>query len=255
MKVSAVIITYNEEKNIERCLQSLEGIADEIVVVDSFSTDKTKEICDLFSQKIRFFQHSFEGYSHAKNLACSYATFPYLLSLDADELLSDTLKKNLIKEKQEGFRCDGYLLNRLTNYCGKWIRYCGWYPDRHLRLWKKELGMFERNIHETVSLRSKNIGRIPGDILHYSYYAMEEHVAQVNRFTTIAATDAFQRGKRIGLFMIFVKSLWSFFRCYIIKCGFLDGYNGFFICVTSSYYTFLKYAKLYKKQRSIKEEK
>ena len=135
--ISVVIITFNEEKNIGRCLESVKNIADEIVVLDSFSTDKTEEIC--LQHGASFFQHPFDGHIEQKNRAITYATYPHILSLDADEVLSPELEQS-IKAVKENWQADGYYFNRLTNYCGKWIRHCGWYPDRKLRLWDSRKG-------------------------------------------------------------------------------------------------------------------
>lgn len=137
IKLSAVIITYNEEDNIERCLESLEKTADEILVVDSFSSDRTAEICK--SKGVEFIQHSFEGHIEQKNYALSRASNDYVLSLDADEALSDKLIQSIRAAKQN-WSTNGYSVNRLTNYCGKWIRHCGWYPDKKIRLWDKRKG-------------------------------------------------------------------------------------------------------------------
>ena len=134
IKLSCAIITLNEERNVARCIESLAGIADEIVVIDSGSTDATEAICRSYG--VKFIQHDFEGYVEQKNFAVSQCAFEYILSLDADELLSEELKES-ISEIKNNWDKDGYSFNRLTNYCGKWIRHCGWYPDRKLRLFKK----------------------------------------------------------------------------------------------------------------------
>ena len=137
IKLSSVIITFNEERNIGRCIESLAGIADEIVVVDSGSTDDTEAICRSFG--VKFIEHTFEGYGEQKNFAVSHCSFEYILSLDADEALSIELKESISALKNKWDK-DGYSFNRLTNYCGKWVHYCGWYPDSKLRLFKKNKG-------------------------------------------------------------------------------------------------------------------
>ena len=137
VQISAVIITFNEEKNIERCLQSLQGIVDEIVVVDSFSKDQTKSICEKYN--VKFVEHAFEGHIEQKNYAITQASYPYVLSLDADEALDETLKSSILKVKKN-WTHDGYSMNRLTNYCGSWIKHCGWYQDTKLRLWDARKG-------------------------------------------------------------------------------------------------------------------
>ena len=150
IKLSSVIITLNEERNIGRCLDSLRGIADEIVVVDSGSTDRTEEICRTFG--VRFFQHPFDGFTEQKNFAIDQCSFEHILSLDADESLSEELKKSVTAVKSN-WNKDGYSFNRFTNYCGKWIKHCGWYPDRKLRLFRKEKGRWQGNkLHERFIL-------------------------------------------------------------------------------------------------------
>ena len=160
--ISAVIITYNEEKNLERCIESVRDIADEIVIVDSFSTDRTKEICKKY--ELHFIEHKFEGHIQQKNWAITQAKYPHILSLDADEVLSDRLKES-IREVKENWTHDGYYFNRLTNYCGKWIRHCGWYPDRKLRLWDSRKGRWA--VH-TINLNS-TMGRHL-DILRVTFF-------------------------------------------------------------------------------------
>ncbi|MBI5218666.1 MAG: glycosyltransferase family 2 protein [Bacteroidia bacterium] len=248
--ISVVIITFNEERNIGRCLDSVKEIADEIIVVDSFSTDKTEEICN--SYKVRFFKHEFDGYSNQKNWGNTQAVHPYILSIDADEALSEKLVAE-IKKIKSAWTHDAYCFNRITNYCGKWINHCGWYPDRKLRLWDKRRGQWNGAlIHEDVEMaadaRKININ---ADILHYSYYSITGHIAQVNRFTDLTATDAFNKGEKASLFKIFFKPIWKFKRDFIFKLGFLDGYYGFVVCFISAFAAFLKYAKL----RQLQKEK
>ena len=145
MKLSVVIITYNEEKNIERCLNSVKEVADEIIVLDSFSTDKTEEICKRHA--VKFFQHEFNGFSSQKNRASGLAENDYILSLDADEVLSERLKRSILKVKENAL-FDGYFFNRLNIYCGKPIKFTTWYPDRKLRLWNRKKGEWNKEIHE-----------------------------------------------------------------------------------------------------------
>src|SRR6185312_8761206 len=177
-KISVVIITKNEEKNIGRCIDSVKDIADDIIVIDSFSTDKTEEICK--SKGARFVQHAFEGHIEQKNYATSLTEYPHVLSLDADEALDDTLKKS-IAEVKENWKYDGYEMNRLTNYCGTWIKHCGWYPDRKLRLFDKTKGKWGGiNPHDKFELQpNSTISRLRGDILHYSYYTIDDHYKQI----------------------------------------------------------------------------
>ncbi|MBX2959014.1 MAG: glycosyltransferase family 2 protein [Flavobacteriales bacterium] len=250
IQLSVVIITFNEEKNIERCLASVKTIADEIVVVDSFSTDKTKEICLKFG--VKFIEHQFDGHIEQKNWAITQASSPYILSLDADEALTPELAKE-IEQIKNNWQFDGYSFNRLTNYCGKWIKHCGWYPDVKLRLWDSRKGSWKgTNPHDRYEVESNKIKHINQDILHYSYYSISDHIKQVNYFTDIAAKAAFAEGKRSSFLKISTNPIIKFLRDYVFKLGFLDGYYGFIISIISSHATFLKYAKL--KQLSSKSE-
>ncbi len=242
MKLSVVIITYNEEKNIERCLNSVKEVADEIIVLDSFSTDKTEEIC--LKQGVKFFQHKFEGFSYQKNRASGLAENDYILSLDADEVLSEELIESILKVK-ENTLFDGYLFNRLNIYCGKPIKFTTWYPDRKLRLWNRKKGAWSKNIHETVIHdNTARIKRIKGDLIHHSYNTIGEHVIQTNRFTDIAAEALFNAGISSSVFKIFLKTLFAFFREFILNFAFLGGFYGFVIGCINVFSVFLKYSKL-----------
>lgn len=253
VKISAVIITYNEEKNIERCLRSVEGIADEIVVVDSFSDDGTRALCSQFGAI--FITHKFEGYGDQKKWAVLQARHDYILSLDADEALSEKLR-NSISSVKNNWDSDGYTFNRLTNYIGKWIRHCGWYPDCKLRLFDRKKGDWTGyNLHEKVMMvPGAKIAHLKGDLLHYSYYSIQQHVAQINRFTDFSSLEAFEKGQRATLPEAIVKSCWKFVRDYIFKLGFLDGYYGYVICRLSAIATFVKYIKIKHLEKIIKHD-
>jgi len=243
IKLSVVIITYNEEKNIGRCLKSVQNIADEIVVVDSFSTDKTEAICR--EAGARFIQHPFAGHIEQKNYAISQASWSHILSLDADEALTEKLEQQILQIKAN-WQYDGYYINRLTNYCGHWVRYCGWYPDRKLRLWDSRKGEWGGvNPHDKfIMQKGATIGHINADLLHYSFYTIEQHVRQVNLFSEIAARALFDKRKKVTVAYILISPVAKFFRDFFLKRGFMDGYYGLVICVVSSYAKFLKYAKL-----------
>jgi len=242
-KLSVVIITRNEEKNIGRCIESVKGIADDIVVIDSFSTDKTEEICK--GKGARFIQHAFEGHIEQKNYAVALTEYPHVLSLDADEALDDTLKKN-IAEIKENWRQNGYEMNRLTNYCGTWIKHCGWYPDRKLRLFDKRKGKWGgTNPHDKFEMQAGNaVGRLAGDILHYSYYTIDDHYKQIEYFTTINAKASFDAGKHAPVWKLYIAPVVKFIKDYFIRLGFLDGQAGWQICKLSAWATYVKYKKL-----------
>lgn len=243
IELSVVIITYNEERNIGRCISSVKAVADEIVVLDSFSKDKTEEICR--SMGVKFYQHVFDGHIEQKNRAITYASSPYVLSLDADEALDETLAASILAVKNN-WTHDAYEMNRLTNYCGRWIRHCGWYPDTKLRLWDSRKGGWTGiNPHDRYEMQPGCTQKhIKGDILHYSYYTVEEHYKQVAYFTTISARAYFEKGKRSTLLKTWFSPVIKFLRDYFLKLGILDGKYGFTVCRISAYATWLKYKKL-----------
>jgi glycosyltransferase involved in cell wall biosynthesis len=243
-KCSAVIITYNEEKNIERCLKSVENIADEIVVVDSYSTDATRQICSKYG--VRFIEHVFNGYIEQKNFALAQAANDYVLLLDADEAIDDTLKQHILAEKQAGFMFDSYEMNRCNYFCGRWIKHGTWYPDRKTRLVNRQKAQWGGvNPHDKIIMQPNTTGKhLQGNILHYTYFTLEELVAQTNRFTTIQARAMFDMNKKAGYIKLYLNPMWAFVNGYFIKGGFLDGYNGFIIARSVAYGTMLKYAKL-----------
>ena len=256
VRISAVIISYNEERNIHRCLESLVGVADEIVVVDSYSTDGTEKICRSFN--VRFIRHRFTGHIEQKNWAILQASSPYILSLDADEALSDELRASILRVK-ENWTHDGYFFNRLTNYCGKWIRHTSWYPARKLRLWDSRKGRWGGfNPHDRFFLNRGTPRRfLKGNILHYSYYSVSEHLVQINSFSNIMARSYYKRGRRVYVSSIILHPLWRFIKDFLLRRGFLDGYYGFIVSVNSAHEVFLKYVKLrniYKDEKRIKRQ-
>ncbi|HEX8424839.1 glycosyltransferase family 2 protein [Hymenobacter sp.] len=255
--LSVVIITYNEEQNIGRCLEALYDVAEDVVVVDSFSTDRTVAICQQHG--VRVVQHAFEGYVAQKNFATTQAQHDFVLQLDADEVLTEELRASIRHAKQH-WQHAGYTLTRLTNYCGTWVRHGGWYPDRKLRLYDRRLGEWQGVLlHERFELVSgQSVGTLSGDLLHYSYHSVEQHVSQLNRFTSIAADELWLRGRRkVNLFHLLLKPWWRFLHGYFFRLGFLDGFAGLSIAVISALGVFLKFAKLKftRSEKAIGEEK
>lgn len=248
IKLSIAIITFNEERNIERCLKSVVPVADEIVVVDSLSTDKTKEICEKYP--VKFISNPFPGHVEQKNFAASKCSNDYVLSLDADEALSPELLKS-IDEVKANWDADGYSFNRATHFCGQFIKRCGWYPDPSLRLWDRRKGAWGGdNPHDRYILQPNTVRKhLKGNLLHYSYHSLEDHVIQSNKFSTISARSKFNKGKRSSLFKIWLNPKFRFFRDYILKRGFLDGFNGYLVCKNNAHEVFLKYSKLYQLQQ------
>ncbi len=244
IKLSVVIITFNEEKNIARCLESVKKVSDEIVVLDSFSTDNTPAICAHYG--VKFFQHAFDGHIQQKNRAITYATHPYILSLDADEALNERLTRSILEVK-ENFVKEGYYMNRLTNYCGHWVKHCGWYPDKKLRLFDSRKGQWTgTNPHDKYELQGGDdkAGWLKGDLLHYSYYTLQDHYKQVEYFTGIAAKAFVEKGKRAPAYKLLVNPLAKFIDHYLLKLGILDGRAGYLISKISAYATWLKYKKI-----------
>jgi glycosyltransferase involved in cell wall biosynthesis len=242
-KFSVVIITLNEERNIKRCLESVVDLTDDIIVMDSFSTDRTEKICKQFG--VRFYQEKFRGYIDTKNEANKLAKYDYILSIDADEALSPDLKESILNISENDCK-DGYIMNRLTNYCGKWIKHTDWYPDKKLRLWNRNKGKWDGIlIHEIVKMDDNStVGFLKGDLFHYSYYSIAEHINQTNKFTSISAEEKFKANKNTSWVKIIFSPMWKFFKSYFLRLGFMDGFYGFVVCIISAHATFLVYAKL-----------
>lgn len=244
MKLSVVIITFNEERNIERCLKSVQAIADEILVLDSFSTDQTKAICERYG--VRFLTNPFEGHIQQKNKAWQLATGDYVLSLDADEALTKELEQSIAKLKNEEKPLTGYRMNRLTNYCGSWIKHSGWYPDTKLRLFQHGKGAWGGvNPHDRFELSgNEETALLEGDLLHYSYYTKEDHFKQIEYFSKIAASELFQKGKKVSSLHMYGKVVWQFFKNLVFKSGWRDGIAGWNIAKRSAFATYRKYSIL-----------
>ena len=248
--ITAVIITQDEERNIGRCLQSLCGVVDGVVVVDSGSTDATEEICRGFGERgelaVRFVHHDWVGYSAQKNYANGLVDDGWILSIDADEALSDGLRASLLKLKSEpAMDGEAYRFPRLNNYCGHWLRHGGWYPDEAVRLWRAGAAEWEGLVHETLRWRAPVVTRkLEGDLLHYTYYGVDEHARRTAKYAPMAAEKAYENGKRCGWGSIVFRPAWTFLSSYVLKLGFLDGGAGFVASRISAHYTLLKYARL-----------
>ncbi|HYG02652.1 MAG TPA: glycosyltransferase family 2 protein [Chryseosolibacter sp.] len=250
VKISATVITLNEEKKIAACIQSLIGVADEIVVVDSFSSDETASICMRYP--VKFVQHPFGGYVAQKNYAMSIASYDHILSLDADERLSPELAASILRLKESWLdRSDGYVVYRFNNYCGKWMRFSGWYPEKKVRVWDRRQACWQgTDPHDFVSIPKDRLGRLKGNLLHYAYLTVDEHLRQVHRFAEIAAKAKYKKGEKAYFFInVLVSPLFRFIKTYFFQLGFLDGYYGFIFCTASASMTFFKYVRLYEYNR------
>jgi glycosyltransferase involved in cell wall biosynthesis len=242
--LSVVVIAKNEERNIGRCLASVRDVADDILVVDSGSTDRTIEIAR--SHGARVVHHDFEGHIQQKNWAMTQARHPHVLSLDADEALSPELARS-VAAARAGWAFDGWWMNRLTNYCGHWVRHCGWYPDPKLRLWDARLGEWRgTNPHDHFEMLdpAAPTGHLAGDLLHYSYYTVEEHYRQMRYFADIAAKALRAEGRHAAPWRPPVAAAARFIRNYMLRMGFLDGATGLTVCRIDAWGAYLKYARL-----------
>lgn len=244
-EISATIITYNEEKNIARCIESLLPIIKDIIVVDSYSTDNTESICKKYP--IQFIKNTFKGHIQQKNYAITLAKNDVILSLDADEAIDEKLQKSILNLKNN-FKKDGYLIQRYNNYCGQWINHSDWNPDKKLRIFHKEKAYWGGiNPHDQIIMKpGSNIGVLSGQILHWVHRTHEEHKAKTENFSTIASKEYYKLGRNSSLLDIIGRPIWIFTRSYIIRMGFLDGKNGLILCLFSAKTTYLKYLKLRK---------
>jgi glycosyltransferase involved in cell wall biosynthesis len=241
-KISACIISYNEEDKIEDCLKSLQSVADEIIVVDSLSTDRTKEIATKYTDKI--FDQKFLGHVEQKNLAVSKANHDWILSLDCDERLTQELEASILKLKDSLEQADAYRMARKTFYVYRWLNHC-WYPDYKVRLFNRNTARWGGvNPHDRVVVQGNNIVTLDGDIQHYSFNSISEHIRTLDNFTEIGAREIIQRNKSVSIISPWTHGLWTFLRLYIFKRGFLDGYAGLVVSVLSGMHAFVKYNKV-----------
>jgi len=241
-RLSVIIITHNEEENLPRCLQSVKW-ADEVVVVDSHSTDRTPQIAA--DHGCVYFDLDWSGFGAAKQAALDRATGDWVLSIDADEAVSDELGTSIAGVVKGNHSYSGFEMPRCTNFLGRWIRHCGWYPDYILRLFRRDSGRFNQAVvHESIAVKGP-IGRLAGDLLHYSYPNLEKYFTKSNRYTTLGAEEAFRHGKRAGMADLLFRPPISFFKHYIQKAGFLDGPQGLLVSSLSAAAVFNKYAKLW----------
>jgi len=243
VKLSGVIISFNEELKIERCIKSLLKVCDEVVVLDSFSNDRTCELAEKLGAKV--FQHAFDGHIQQKNRAITYASSPYILSLDADEELSKELIDSILTVKKD-WTSDIYSMNRLNNYGGQWIRHGAWYPDKKLRLWDSGKGSWGGdNPHDKfIPDEGCRIAHLKGDLLHYTMDGYDDLKRQSEKFAQISAMAMHQKAKKTGWLQIVFKTCFRFVKEYFLLLGFLDGKAGFEIARMNAYYVWLKYKQL-----------
>lgn len=244
-KLSAIIIAKNEEENIIRCLASLENIIDDaVVIVDSSTLDKTYENAIKFSfvncEKIQW-----QGFAKTKIYALSKTKHDWVLWIDADEELTDDLKKELLDFKNSTPQYYCYDVARRAYFLGKWIKHSGWYPNRIKRLFDKTKVTFDdKNVHEGLLCNSE-VGHLKNDLNHYTDPNIYHYIDKLNNYTTLAVKDLLDKNKKITLFDIILRPISIFIKMYIIKFGFLDGIHGFILATFSSFYVYTKYVKLW----------
>ena len=241
LPLSVAIITYNEEDIIGRTLESVKDIASEIVVVDSHSTDRTREIAESYGAKV--YVEDWKGYAGQKNSALEKCAQEWVLFLDADEVVSEELRNN-IREELKNPKADGYLINRRTYYMGRLLRYT-WQPEWRLRLVRRSRNpKWKGDIHESLEIESTKISKLEGDIHHYSYKSLLDHVNRAVKFSRDVALQKKGR-KKVGAVDLLLRPVWAFFKIYFLQMGFRDGYPGLVASLMTMFYTFLKYAFLY----------
>lgn len=240
-EVSVAIITRNEVLNIRRCLESLKW-ASEIVMVDQFSEDGTVEAAASYGARI--VQEPWHGFAAQKNIAVDHATKPWVLCIDADERVTEELRCEIEQVLERDGPADGYFIARKNYFCGRWIRYGGWYPDYSMRLFRKGLGRFEtRAVHEKVVVKGK-VGYLKHPFEHFTYTSVGDYLLRMERYSGLAAGEMRRSEKRARWTDLVFRPLFTFAKMYGLKLGFLDGRAGFFLAVSYAYYTFLKYYRL-----------
>lgn len=245
LPLSLAIISYNEEENIARCLRSTEGMAREIIVVDSGSTDRTREIAAEMGAKVT--PQAWLGHRDQKNAALKLCTEPWVLALDCDEELSPELRKSIeqffAEEKDQQF--DGAECSRKVWFLGRWITHGDWYPDRKLRLFRREKGVWAGSPeHDYVELKG-DVMRLDGDLHHYSFPSMRKYVEKINVYSDVFLERQKAAGQRWSLFANVARPLWRFFRAYVLRRGFLDGFPGLWIAVATAFFAFVRYSRKY----------
>ncbi|MEM7550244.1 MAG: glycosyltransferase family 2 protein [Bacteroidota bacterium] len=249
MKISVTIITLNESKNLSKCIESVKSIADEIIVLDSFSTDNTKEIAEQYGASV--FENKFDGHVQQKNRAVSLAKHELIFSLDADEWISKELANEIISIKNSSEIADGYIIKRKNIFLDKRIYRGVWLREYKIRLFKASKAKWAGlNPHDLIEMNEgSKVKKLNGGLLHHPYKSINELANQMNKFSEIAAKAYFEKGIKSNTWKIFLKPIWRFLLSYIFNLGFLDGTRGLILSSSFSYYTFLKYTKLWRLQK------
>lgn len=244
--ISVIIITLNEEDQIRPCLESVKW-ADEVVVCDSGSTDKTLEVCREYTD--RAYVDEWQGFGAQKNLCLDRASHPWVLSLDADERVTPPLRAAIERVLEDEGALDGYYIPRKNFFLGHWIRHCGWYPDYVLRLFRREKGGFtERAVHETVKVHGK-VGYLEEPLEHYTYRSISDYLERMDRYSSLAAGELYRGGRKAGPLDLLLRPPFTFLRMYLLQGGFLEGWRGLLLAGLYACYTFAKYTKLWEMER------
>jgi glycosyltransferase involved in cell wall biosynthesis len=249
VKLTVTVITYNESAHIAAALESVTW-ADEIIVVDSGSTDGTADIAR--ANATRVIVRAWPGYSEQKNFAADQATHDWVLSMDADERVTPALAAEIREVLRRGPTAPGYRIRRVTNYLGRWIRSTDWFPDYQLRLYDRRRGRWNGlKIHESFHLTQGQPAKLHGELEHYAYRDIAHHLSKINAYTTLIAEQWHEEGRRTNVLAMAIHPWLAFMRNYVLRAGFKDGTVGFTISVLNSYYVFLKFAKLWERQHSV----
>ncbi|BCB97287.1 glycosyl transferase [Dissulfurispira thermophila] len=252
--VSVVIVTKNEEKNISDALESVKDFED-IVIVDSFSKDKTLEICKKYTDRV--YQHEWQGYAKQKQIATDYAEKSWVLILDADERVTPELKEEILMHiKQQD--CSGFYIPRKNFFLGKWIKHSGWWPDYTLRLFRKDVSYVEpREVHEKIFVNGV-VGYLKNPFEHYTYRTISDYIKKMETYSTLSAKEILSKNPQISSLSLSLKMLsnpfFTFVKMFLIKQGVRDGMYGFILAVLYSFYTFLKYVKIWEMKRAQNSE-
>jgi len=242
MEISAVVITYNEERRLEEALKSLAGVVSEIVVVDCHSTDDTVKIARRFTDRV--FERTWSNFADQKNFANGEALYPWVFSLDADERISPELRQEILDLREVEPEVDAFSIPRKVFYLGRWIRHSGWYPDRKLRLFRRAKALWEGEyVHERLVVDGP-VGKLRGSIHHFTYQNIHEHLARINTFSDLGAQKLYAKKKKARWYHLSLLPFFRFIRAYFWKLGFLDGFSGLVISVLTGYALFIRYAKL-----------
>ncbi len=253
-KISICIICKNEESKISSCLASVNW-ADEIIVVDSGSTDRTIEVAKQFTDKV-YIEDDWQGFGIQRRRAEEYASNDWIFAIDCDEIVTEKLKNEILRNIAQANESDVFYVNRLTNFCGEFIYHSGWYPDRIARIYNKNKFSYNKSlVHEALDCKGCKKTRLKGDLLHYQYDDLFQYINKRNRYASLSADDKQRKGKKGGMFKATYSAIFAFIRHYFLRLGFLDGRLGFAIAMIQMQYTFNKYLFAYFHPNNSKDKK